>query len=302
MEEVDSIVLNLGQENVLLLNISLGLIMFGVALDLKIENFREIIRNPKAPLIGVFSQFIVLPFLTFLLVLLFKPGPSLALGMILVSACPGGNISNFMSSFSGGNAALSVSLTAISTALAIIMTPFNLSFWGGMYAPTAAILEIVELNPLDVFKTVTTILGIPIVLGMTIRHLKENFALRILPYLQKISILIFAAFVVTAFYANFDLFVSYIHVVVGIVFVHNAVALITGYQIASLFGLQEADKRALSIETGIQNSTLGLVLVLDFFNGLGGMAIVAAWWGIWHIISGLTMAFYWNRKKFVVEA
>ena len=110
------------------------------------------------------------------------------------------------------------------------------------------------------------------------------------------SLIIFAAIVIMAFSANFDLFLSKIYLVVMIVFIHNAVALMSGYQLANLLRLPEPDKRTLAIETGIQNSGLGLILIFAFFEGLGGMALVAAWWGIWHILSGLTLSYYWNKK------
>lgn len=297
MEGIDAVELNFNQDNIFMLNISLGLIMFGVALNLTIDDFRRLLTNPKAALIGVFSQFIVLPFLTFLLVLVLQPIPSIALGMIMVAACPGGNISNFMSVTARGNVALSVSLTAVSTLLAIVMTPINLAFWGSMYEPTAEILKEVSVSFLDVFKTVTMILGIPIILGMTVRHKFEKLAVMLKGFMQVVSILIFAAIVILAFMANFDLFLQYIHRVILLVLLHNAIALTTGFQLGRLFGLPRADKRTLAIETGIQNSGLGLLLIFAFFEGLGGMAIVAAWWGIWHILSGLSLAYIWNRKK-----
>ncbi len=302
MNELDSVTLNFSQDNILVLNISLGLIMFGVALNLTIYDFKMILKNFKSPIVGVLSQFIVLPLITFLIILTLKPLPSVALGMMMVAACPGGNISNFMSALAKGNAALSVSLTAISTVLAIFMTPFNLAFWGSMYGPTNEILQVVRLDVYEVFKTIVTILGIPIVLGMLVRHHFSRFADKINPFMRVLSIIIFAAFVIFAFSANVDLFLTYIHLIVFLVFLHNAVALTTGYQLGKLFRLPKPDRRTLAIETGIQNSGLGLLLIFTFFEGLGGMAIVAAWWGIWHIISGLGIAFWWNGKKAFVSA
>jgi BASS family bile acid:Na+ symporter len=296
MNSIDSVILNFSEENLFLLNLSLGFIMFGVAINLRVEDFIRVIKSPKSAIAGVLSQFLVLPFLTFLLVMILQPQPSLAIGMMLVAACPGGNISNFMSSMAGGNAALSVSLTAISSLLAVVMTPINLTFWASMYGPTAAILNEVSLNFWELLRTITTILLIPIVLGMLLRKYKSSIADRLHPIMHYTSILIFAAIIVMAFSANFDLFLGYIHMVVFLVLIHNAVALTTGYQIGRVFGLPVEDRRALAIETGIQNSGLGLLLIFAFFNGLGGMAIVAAWWGIWHILSGLSLAYFWNRR------
>ncbi|REE00571.1 bile acid:sodium symporter family protein [Marinoscillum furvescens] len=296
MDAIDSINLNFSDQNILILNISLGFIMFGVALKLTPADFKLVLAQPLGTLVGVISQFLVLPFLTFLLVYIIEPHPSFALGMMMVAACPGGNISNFFSSMAKGNIALSVSLTAISSILAIFMTPINLSFWASMYEPTNALLREVSLSFSDVLKTIVIILGIPLVLGMSVRQKFPAFAQKLQPYMHYGSILIFAAIVIIAFSANIDIFLNYIYLVVFLVFFHNATALLSGYQLGRLFRLPEADCRSLAIETGIQNSGLGLLLIFAFFQGLGGMAIVAAWWGIWHIISGMTMAYWWNYR------
>lgn len=297
MQGIDAVELNFSQDNIFILNLSLGFIMFGVALNLTLDDFRRLILHPKPALVGILSQFFALPLFTFFIVVLFQPIPSIALGMIMVAACPGGNISNFMSATAKGNIALSVSLTAVSSTLAIFLTPINLSLYGSLYEPTNQILQEVSLSFWDVFKTVVIILGIPIILGMIVRHYFENLASRLKTFMQVFSILIFAAIVILAFMANFDLFLEYIDRVILVVFLHNAVALIIGYRMGSLFGLPLQDKRTLAIETGIQNSGLGLLLIFTFFDGLGGMAIVAAWWGIWHILSGLALAYFWNYRK-----
>jgi BASS family bile acid:Na+ symporter len=297
VEEIDNITLNFNEDNIFLLNISLAIIMFGVALKLTLEDFRLVLKQPRGVIAGVLSQFLVLPGLTFILVWLMKPHPSFALGMFMVAACPGGNISNFFSANAKGNLALSVSLTAVSSVLAVFMTPINLTFWSSMYTPTADLLSSISMDLWGVLQTIIIILGIPIILGMFVRYHYEKLAKRLQPIMHWSSIIIFAAIVIMAFAANIDLFLTYIYLVVLLVFIHNAVALFSGYQIGRMFGLPEADRRSLAIETGIQNSGLGLVLIFSFFNGLGGMALVAAWWGIWHIISGMTISYYWNFRS-----
>ncbi|MEM9324086.1 MAG: bile acid:sodium symporter family protein [Bacteroidota bacterium] len=296
MNELDGVQLNYDVDNILIVNISLAFIMFGVALGLTVEAFKNVLSQKKPVLVGLLSQFVVLPLLTFLLVLIFEPMPSVALGMMMVAACPGGNISNFISSYSQGNAALSVSLTAVSSILAIFMTPLNLSLWGSLYGPTAEILQVVSLDILQVFRTIVLILGLPIVAGMLVRRYFPKTTQKVQPVMTITSILIFSGLVVGAFAANYQIFLEYIQYVLLIVFLHNAVALLSGYQLATFFGLSQRDRRSLSIETGIQNSGLGLLLIFSFFGGLGGMAIVAGWWGIWHIISGLALGTWWNRR------
>lgn len=300
-ESIDALQLNLGDGGLLAMNISLAFIMFGVALELTVDDFRRLASEPKSTLVGVFSQFLMLPAITFLLVLFFEPHPSMALGMFMVAACPGGNISNFFSLLAKGNAALSVSMTAIATLAAILMTPFNFTLWASLYEPTSVILRDVHINLWEVFKIIGLILGIPLLLGMTLRHFKENIADRIASWIKGFGILFFSAFVLVAFSMNYQNFLNYIDLVIGLVFFHNAFALLGGYGLAYASGLPEPDRRSIAIETGIQNSGLGLLLIFNFFEGLGGMALVAAWWGIWHIITGLGIGWYWSIGKSAIQ-
>src|SRR5690606_31229384 len=126
-----------------------GFLMFGVALDIKLEDFRALFRTPKPILVGLVSQWVLLPLLTFILILIVQPHPGIALGMMMVAACPGGNISNFLVHLSKGNAALSVTLTSITTVLAFIVTPLNLILYGNQYEPTHQILKQFELDPVQ---------------------------------------------------------------------------------------------------------------------------------------------------------
>ncbi|CAN5301500.1 bile acid:sodium symporter family protein [soil metagenome] len=299
---IDEIHLKFNQNNLWALNLCLAFIMFGVALELKIDDFKRIAESPKASLVGLSSQFILLPFVTYLLVIVIQPQASIALGMMLVAACPGGNISNFLTHLSKGNTALSVTLTAIGTVLAIFMTPFNLELWASMYEPTSTLLKEIQLNAYDLFQSILLLAGIPLTVGMYFAHYLPALAAKVSKAVKPLSIIIFLGFVILAFSNNFNHFLSHIHMVVFIVFIHNAFALLTGYLSAKTFRLSLADQKSVTIETGIQNSGLGLFLIFSFFNGMGGMAFVAAWWGIWHIISGLILATYWSGKTTVQPA
>lgn len=299
MQELDSVKINFDSTGLWVLNIALAVVMFGVALGITIDDFKRLLKQPKLVLVGVLSQFVLLPLLTFGLVILIKPQPSIALGMIMVAACPGGNISNFMTHLAKGNTALSVSLTAFATFLAIVMTPFNFEFYGNLYPPTAQLLKTVAIAPLDLVKVVLMILGLPLFLGMLLRHKNEGLALKLSKLLKPLSIVVFVGIVVIAFSNNIDVFNNYIHHVLYIGIVHNILAILLGFVVAKLFRLSFVNQKTLAIETGIQNSGLGLLLIFTFFNGLGGMAILAAFWGIWHIISGLLLAAFWSRKKMI---
>jgi BASS family bile acid:Na+ symporter len=293
---IDQISLNFSKNGLLALNAVIGLMMYGMALDMRLEDFKRVIRSPRGPAIGLGAQFILLPGFTFLLTLVLPVTPSMALGMILIAACPGGNLSNLMTYLAGGNTALSVSMTAVSTVAAVVMTPLNLSLWGSLNPVTHTILRKVSLNPADVFQTIVLILGIPLLLGMGTSHFYPSLVEKIRKPFKVVAVVIFCLFVAAALGANWQNFLRAIGLVAFGVFVHNALALTIGYVSARAFGLPERDCRAVSIEVGIQNSALGLVLIFQFFSGLGGMAIIAGWWGIWHIISGLTLSSYWSRR------
>ena len=294
--DIDSVNLNFSTDNVIILNISLGFIMFGVALQLRVSDFIHVFRFPKSVIAGFLSQFLALPLFTFLLVLIMQPAPSIALGMILVASCPGGNISNFMTSFAKGNTALSVCMTAIASVLAVFMTPLNLSIWGNLYQPTSEIINEISIDFLDMLKIIGVILILPLITGMLFRHYLPKIADGLNKFMQISSLVIFVGIVYFAFNANFDLFTKYIGVVLFIVLAHNTVGILTGLSVAKFFKLPKEDKKTLAIETGIQNSGLGLGLIFTFFDGLGGMAIIAGWWGIWHILSGLSVAYFFRKK------
>ncbi|WP_417856903.1 bile acid:sodium symporter family protein [Xanthomarina gelatinilytica] len=292
MLELDKVKINFDNQSLWVLNIALAVIMFGVALGIKPGDFKRLFKQPKLVLIGVLLQFVLLPLITFLLVLIIQPQPSIALGMMMVAACPGGNISNFMTHLANGNTALSVSLTAFATFIAVFMTPFNFQFYGYLYEPTSLLLKEVQLNPLELLELVVVILGIPLVLGMLFRAKNENLAILISKRLKPLSILVFVVIVVIAFTNNIDVFN-----VIGIGVLHNFLAILLGFMVARAFKLSYQNQKTLAIETGIQNSGLGLLLIFTFFNGLGGMAIMAAFWGIWHIVSGLVISYYWSYKE-----
>jgi len=305
--QLDPIKINFSASGSFILNIVLALIMFGIALGMRIEQFKMLLQSPKPVVIGMVLQFIILPSITFVLVILLNSviTPTVAMGMILVAACPGGNISNFMTSLSKGNTELSVTLSAISTMLAIFMTPFNFSFWGGLYVNfinnrAGGMLQPLEIEYSEMFQTVIIILGIPIVAGILFAKYFPALSLKMKKVFQYISIIFFVALVVIMFSNNWELFVNYIKYIFLIVLIHNSILLASGYGVSALLRQPDKNRRTLTIETGIQNSGLGLVLLLNpqIFPpelAIGGMLFVTAWWGIWHIISGLSVSFYWSR-------
>ena len=302
LEVLDTIRLNFSPAGLLLLNITLAFVMFGVALELKISNFKHVFKFPKATMVGVAAQFLVMPMITLLMVLIINPTPGVALGMILVASCPGGNISNFMTAHARGNTELSVSLTAIADFSAIIMTPLNFAFWGSIYTnfytKASNLLIPVEIDAFEMIKTMILLLGIPLVIGMWFSQRFPNIRNKIMRPIKIISLLIFAGYVIAALAANFNYFIKYAYLIFIIVLIHNALAFTSGYIMAKSFKLKRRDVRTVTIETGIQNSGLALVLIFNpnLFNGYGGMAFIAAFWGIWHIVSGLIVSSIWSYQ------
>ncbi|HAA11914.1 MAG TPA: symporter [Cytophagales bacterium] len=294
--EIDNIALNFNEASLTTLNIALAFIMFGIALDLTPNDFRRLVQSPKSTLVGLLSQFLILPALTFLLILIFRPAPSMAMGMILVAACPGGNVSNFISTIAKGNIALSVTLTGLASTLAIFFTPLNFALWAKALPDSSSLQQEFSINPGEVVFTILTLLAVPLVIGMYTNHKFPEFVKKIKRPVRNMSVMFFAGFVVVAFTNNVEYFLEHIHLIAFLVFVHNAVALSSGYGIASLFRLDGPTRRSISIETGIQNSGLALVIIFNFFDGIGGMAIIAAWWGIWHLISGSVIGYFWSRR------
>ena len=304
---IDQIQVTLNAGGMNTINIVLAFVMYGVSLGIKPGIFVDVFKKPKSVILGATCQLVLLPAFTCLLAILISRwiSPMMGLGMILVASCPGGNISNFMSSLAKANVELSVSLTAISTALAVVMTPFNFWLWGNAYLHFAAVhadIPTLAIPLMDVFRTIFILLGIPLAAGiLTARYLPKVADFLKKP-LQYISIAFFIAMVILSFAGNMDAFLKCIKYIFLIVLIHNLVALSIGYNVAAIFRLPEADKRTLTIETGIQNSGLGLVLLLGTplfanFPPHGGMLVITAWWGIWHIVSGLATAFYFNRKS-----
>ena len=294
-----------------LLNFALALVMFGVALGIKPATFVDIIKNPKSIITGIVCQIILLPALTLLLIIACGNllSPMVALGMILVASCPGGNVSNFITSLSRGNSELSVSLTAFNTAACIFTTPLNFAFWGKMYLNYANNHHIGDLPELviplgDIFQSIVIILGIPLVLGILCGQYLPKVTKILQKPLQNLSIVVFVAMVVIIFTGNFDVFKACIKYIFLIVLVHNLLALGIGYGTSTLLKLPYKDRRTLTIETGIQNSGLGLILLLNpnifppdgVWAENGGMLVITAWWGVWHIISGFTLAYLWRTR------
>ena len=324
---------NLGAGEMTLVNIILALVMFGVALGIKLDTFKDVFRYPKSIIVGIGLQWVALPLVTLCVALALNSiiTPMVALGMILVASCPGGNISNFMSSNAKGNIELSVSMTAVTTAFAPLITPLNFWLYGTLYCNIVSINNDIPTLVIpfgDMFEQIMLLLGIPIVAGIAFAHYFPNVTKRLLKPSQILSIILFMGMVVVSFtkvvssLEGYDNVVCHLcdntitesvtlgTVVLAIIFaaivviIHNLCALGTGYGGGTLFRLPKADRRSMTIEVGIQNSGLGLILLFNdrifdpaIWDNNGGMVFITALWGVWHIISGLITSSIFRRTK-----
>ncbi|GAA3897440.1 bile acid:sodium symporter family protein [Microbacterium invictum] len=291
----DDVVLNFTPGTLMILNVVLGLIMLGIALDTTPEDFKVVARKPKPFVIAILAQLVVLPAVTFGLTLILPIPPSMALGMILVACCPPGNISQVLTHRSGGNVALSVSMTAVGNLIYIFTLPLSLAFWGSLHPTARTLLETVELNPWQMLLEIFLIIGLPFLAGLALRAKFPAFAAKVQPFVKWFSLIALLGFIVGALVGNWTYFVAFLGIIIVVVTIHDAVALAIGYGTAVAGGLGTRERKAVTFEVGIRNAGLGLGIVFAFFGGLGGMAIVAGWWGIWDIVAGLILATLWGR-------
>lgn len=297
MNSVDAIKINFNPDNLLILNIILALLMFSIALDIRREDFEMLWKNPKPAIVGMVGQLIILPIVTVLLVFVFNPPPSVALGMIAISACPGGNNSNYTTHLARGNTALAITTTSISVLVCILTMPLYIWLGSKIVPNIASLQREVSINPLDMFKIIGTLILIPLLLGMFINSRFVAFANLIRKPFKILSLVLFFGLIFGALAANIDNISKYISSVFFIVLVLNAFAFAIGYFIGKANKLSEADCRALTFETGIHNITLALIIIFNFFDGLGGMALVAAWYGIWDLMTGFSLAMWWRKSS-----
>lgn len=302
MTDVDAITISFDEGSLTTLRIVIAAILFGVALDTRLEDFARAARRPGAIAVGVLAQFLLLPAITFVLTLVLDLRASLALGLILVACCPPGNVSNILTHRAGGDVALSVSMTAVGNVLSIVLMPLNVAFWGGLHPTGRELLRSIELGALDMLLEVGVVIGVPFVLGLVLVRFAPRVAAVGRRFVGPLAFLGLGAIIVVGVANNWDVFVAYIGLVLVAVFLHDALALALGYGIGRAARLPRASTQAMTFEVGIRNAGLGLLLTFAFFDGLGGMALVSAWWGIWDIIAGLVVAAVWRRRSAAREA
>jgi BASS family bile acid:Na+ symporter len=266
--------------------LALMLVMFSVALGLRVDDFAFLRDKPLLFFGGVFAQVVLLPFVTFLMILVLRPAASIALGMIVVACCPGGAVSNLLTYLSRGNVAASVALTATSSLLAAIFTPTSIMVWSHAYAPTADLLASLDVSPLLFLGQTTFLLAVPLVLGMIVAAKAPDVAAKIRKRTTVLGVSVLVGVIIYGIAYFYPVLLPALPLLGTIVVGHNAIAFTTGAAAGFLLSKRRPTRRALTFEIGIQNSGLALVILLSQLKGLGGAAAIAAVWGVWHLIAG----------------
>ncbi len=295
MHPVDTLRIHFNPDQMAILNLAMAFLMFSVALDVKLSDFRQVVKFPKSVLTGALVQYLLFPVFTLVIIAVFHPPVSVALGMVLVSMCPSGNMTNFLVHYAKANVALSVTLNAIIILSAAFVTPAGFLYWSQWVPGGEAMRHSFQIGFGEMAMIIVKLIVLPLIAGMLLHSRFPVITEKIRPWMQRLALLIFFSILVLAVVANRDNVINYLGYIFVLVAVHNGIALMSGYSIGKLFKLPENDCRALTFESGIHNTALGLLLIFRFFDGLGGMALVAAWWGIWDLITGYSLAWWWRR-------
>ncbi len=274
---------------------ALMLVMFSVALGLRVDDFSFLREQPLLFFGGVFAQVAVLPFVTFLLILALGPPASIALGMIVVACCPGGAVSNLLTYLSRGNVAASVALTTTSSLLAAVLTPASIMVWSHAYEPTASLLESLDVSPVLFLAQTTMLLAVPLVAGMIVAARAPDIAAKIRRRTTIFGVSVLVGVIIYGIAYFFPVLYPALPLLGTIVVIHNAVAFATGAVAGMLLSRRPPTRRALTFEIGIQNSGLALVILLSQLKGLGGAAAIAAVWGVWHLVAGGLLALFFRQ-------
>ncbi|MBG5517015.1 bile acid:sodium symporter family protein [Pseudomonas aeruginosa] len=262
----------------------LGLVMFGMGLTLKGEDFREVARHPIRVLIGVLAQFVIMPGLAWLLCSLLQLPAEIAVGVILVDCCPGGTASNVMTWLSRGDVALSVAITSVTTLLAPLVTPALVWLLASAWLPVSFAA---------MFLSILQVVLVPIALGLLAQRLlgeRTRQVAEVLPLVSVFSIVVIIAAVVAASQARIA---ESGLLIMAVVMLHNGFGLLLGYLTGKLTGMPLAQRKALAIEVGMQNSGLGAALANVHFAPLA--AVPSALFSVWHNLSGSLLAALFRR-------
>jgi BASS family bile acid:Na+ symporter len=295
MQEIDQALFNFSPRAGLAVAVMVGFLVFAVALDLTWDQFRRVLKKPKAPGVGLLAQYVLLPGVAFGVGLLMAGTPSIALGLLLVACCPAGALSNYLTGVARGSVATSVSMTAVSTLFSIVVTPLLFGFWASMNPETRAVLEQVTIDPMRVVLVLLIMLIVPVAAGMIIRARRPAIADKIRLWARRIAGAVFAVVVAILLLGNISVLRSFASIALPPVLITFAIAVVLGWGLARASGLVAADRRAVTLEVAFQNVALAIGLAVAFFPELAGVAITSILWGVVHLTVGFAIAAMWMR-------
>jgi len=273
---------------------ALMLVMLSVALGLRVDDFTLLLGRRRLFFGGVATQVVGLPLVTYVLVLIIVPPPSIALGMFVVACCPGGASSNLLTYLARGDVAYSVALTATSSMLAAVLTPVSILFWSQAYGPTAALLQEIDVSPWIFLGQTLLLLGIPLLAGMVVAARAPDVAARLRRTMALAGMLALGGVIVYGAVHFYPMLAAALPVLGALAVLHNTVAFLTGAVAGLLLRAGARQRRALTFEVGIQNSGLALVILLAELKGIGGAAALAAIWGVWHLLAGALIVLWFR--------
>lgn len=259
----------------------LGFVMFGMGLTLDLKDFAHVFIHPKDVMIGFVCQFTIMPLLALALAKAFSLPPELAVGVILVGCCPGGTSSNVITYLSGGNVALSVAMTGVSTLLAPLMTPLLVKLFAGAYIP---------VDFWGMFLSILKVIVIPIALGLVIKKFLPKASEKVTAYLPAFSTLVITLIVIAVVSANATSLRSCGLLVIAVVILHNILGYLLGYFAGKLLRMSHDSRIAVSVEVGMQNSGLACSLAATHFSAMAMASVPGAVFSVWHNISGALLA------------
>lgn len=265
----------------------LGIIMFGMGMTMTVDDFKGVLHNPKAVVIGVVAQFMVMPGLAYLLCQLFQLPPAIAIGVILVGCCPGGTASNVITYMAKGNTALSVACTSVSTILAPVLTPAIFYLLASQW---------IEINAMSMLGSILQVVLFPIILGLIVRSVLKQKVETYIQVMPLISVLAIVAIVAAIIAGSKAQILESGLLILAVVALHNGLGYLLGFGASRLFKLPYADSKAIAIEVGMQNSGLGVALAAVHFAASPITAVPSAIFSLWHNISGPALATYWASK------
>ena len=295
MEAIDQVPFTFDPAIGLIIAIMVGFLVFAVALDLTWEQLRRVLESPRAPAIGLLAQFGILPAVAFGAGVYLTDVPSVALGLLLVTCCPGGALSNYLTGIARGDVATSISMTTVSTLFSLVLTPLLFALWASMNPSTQAVLQDIQMDPQRVVMTLLIMLIVPVTAGMLLRARRSDLADQIRVWTRRIAGMVFTVVVAMIIGGNIESLASFAEVALLPVLLTFVIAVMLGWGLACLAGLVAADRRAVALEVAFQNVALAIGMGIAFFPSLAGVAAVSILWGVVHLTLGFALAVAWNH-------